>query len=187
MCCLLSRIFSFTTINVLINNSTYADFRGKVNGLGQVFAAIARFVGPSMGSNIFAWSISKERPWPFNYALTYHLLGLVMIGVSFYVYLLPKSINHSKGKVIDHYKNREEELKIITDDSKSPKEITNDMTSLKTSPIVNTTTAEDTVVVPEKVDEKKETPIIDLEKEVTSTSEEKTTLEQSSTTDEKNT
>lgn len=186
MCCLLSRIFSFTSINVLISNSTYADFRGKVNGLGQVFAAVARFIGPSMGSNIFAWSISKERPWPFNYALTYHLLGLLMIGVSFYVYLLPKSINHPKGKVVDHYKNREEELKIITDDEKS-KEITNDMTSLKTSPMVNMDPVENTVIVNAKADEKQETPSIVVEKEMPSPGEEKITSEQSSTTDKKDT
>ena len=128
MCCLLSRIFNFTTINVLINNSTYADYRGKVNGLGQVFAALARFIGPSMGSTLFAWSVSKDRPFPFNYGFTYHLLGILMIGISFYIYLLPKSINKPKGRIADAYKKREQELKEISE--------MNDI-SCKNSPIVN--------------------------------------------------
>ena len=122
MCCLLSRIFSFTTVNVLINNSTYADYRGKVNGLGQVFAAFARFIGPSLGSNIFAWSISEERPFPFHYGFTYYLLGLMMIFIAFYIYLLPESINRPKGSVADVFKKKEQELKVLANDENSKKD-----------------------------------------------------------------
>ena len=122
MCCLLSRIFSFTTVNVLINNSTYADYRGKVNGLGQVFAAFARFIGPSLGSNIFAWSISEERPFPFHYGFTYYLLGIMMIFIAFYIYLLPESINRPKGSVADVFKKKEQELKVLANDENSKKD-----------------------------------------------------------------
>lgn len=122
MCCLLSRIFSFTTVNVLINNSTYSDYRGKVNGLGQVFAAFARFIGPSLGSNIFAWSISEERPFPFHYGFTYYLLGIMMIFIAFYIYLLPESINRPKGSVADVFKKKEQELKVLANDENSKKD-----------------------------------------------------------------
>lgn len=73
MCCIFSRLINFTTSNVLINNSAFSDFRGKVNGLGQVLAAVGRFVGPSMGSTLFAWSISGDHPFPFNYGFTYYI------------------------------------------------------------------------------------------------------------------
>ena len=122
MCCLLSRIFSFTTVNVLINNSTYADYRGKVNGLGQVFAAFARFIGPALGSNIFAWSISEERPFPFHYGFAYYLLGIMMIFIAFYIYLLPESINRPKGSVADVFKKKEQELKVLANDENSLKD-----------------------------------------------------------------
>lgn len=71
--CILIRLFNFTSVNVLINNSTYADYRGRVNGLGQVMAAIGRMIGPSLGSTLFAWSVSKDRPFPFNVGLTYYI------------------------------------------------------------------------------------------------------------------
>ena len=66
-------LLSFTTSNVLINNGAFSDFRGKVNGLGQVLAAVGRFIGPTMGSTIFAWSISEDRPFPLNYGFTYYI------------------------------------------------------------------------------------------------------------------
>lgn len=73
MCCIFSRLINFTTSNVLINNSAFSDFRGKVNGLGQVLAAVGRFIGPSMGSTLFAWSITGDHPFPFNYGFTYYI------------------------------------------------------------------------------------------------------------------
>lgn len=73
MFCIFSRLINFTTSNVLINNSAFSDFRGKVNGLGQVLAAVGRFIGPTMGSTIFAWSISEDRPFPLNYGFTYYI------------------------------------------------------------------------------------------------------------------
>ena len=51
-----------------------------------------------------------------------------MIGISFYIYLLPKSINKPKGRIADAYKKREQELKEISE--------MNDI-SCKNSPIVN--------------------------------------------------
>ena len=73
MLCIFSRLVNFTAVMVLINNSTYSDFRGKVNGLGQVLAAIGRFIGPSMASSLFAWSITGDRPFPFDSGLTYYI------------------------------------------------------------------------------------------------------------------
>ena len=58
---------------VFITNSTFQDFRAKVNGLGQVFSATFRFLGPSLASNIFAWAIGHDYPFPFNFALPFYV------------------------------------------------------------------------------------------------------------------
>ena len=39
-----ARILQFTAIIVIISNVSYPDFRGKVNGIGQVFASLGRFI-----------------------------------------------------------------------------------------------------------------------------------------------
>ena len=39
-----ARILQFTAVIVMITNVSYPDFRGKVNGIGQVFASLGRFI-----------------------------------------------------------------------------------------------------------------------------------------------
>ena len=39
-----ARILQFTAVIVIISNVSYPDFRGKVNGIGQVFASLGRFI-----------------------------------------------------------------------------------------------------------------------------------------------
>ena len=39
-----ARILQFTASIVMISNVAYPDFRGKVNGIGQVFASTGRFI-----------------------------------------------------------------------------------------------------------------------------------------------
>ena len=39
-----ARILQFTAIIVMISNVSYPDFRGKVNGIGQVCASTGRFI-----------------------------------------------------------------------------------------------------------------------------------------------
>ncbi|KAK8792928.1 hypothetical protein WA158_005092 [Blastocystis sp. Blastoise] len=93
---------------VLITNSTYMDFRGKVNGLGQVFASIGRAIGPSIGSTIFAWSCSQDRPFPLNFGLAFYLIGIFMCLFSCIGHILPSTINTTKPYL---YKVLQEEEK----------------------------------------------------------------------------
>lgn len=39
-----TRIVQFTAVIVMITNVSFPDFRGKVNGIGQVFASTGRFI-----------------------------------------------------------------------------------------------------------------------------------------------
>ena len=70
---------------VFITNSTYQDFRAKVNGLGQVMSAFGRFVvffslsplsqrqGPSVCSNVFAWSYKNGLGFPFDFGCAFYV------------------------------------------------------------------------------------------------------------------
>ena len=50
------RVMSFTSVMVLISNSSLTETRGTVNGYGQALCAIGRSLGPVVGAPLFAWS-----------------------------------------------------------------------------------------------------------------------------------
>ena len=50
------RIMAFTSIMVLISNSSLTETRGTVNGYGQALCAVGRSLGPVVGAPLFAWS-----------------------------------------------------------------------------------------------------------------------------------
>ena len=116
MACIFARLINFTASMVLIHNSTYSDFRGKVNGLGQVLAAIGRFLGPSMASSLFAWSISGDHPFPFNSGFTYYILGIIMLFTALFVYTLPKDINTALGRIADVFHSNDVEMKEVKEE-----------------------------------------------------------------------
>ena len=89
---------------VLINNSCYTNDRGVVNGIGQSFASFARFLGPSSGGNMFAWSENNNLPWPLNYHFVFILIGIMSILNAIISYTLPISIQKSK-KIITSEQN----------------------------------------------------------------------------------
>ena len=47
---------AFTSVMVLISNSSLPETRGTVNGYGQALCAFGRSLGPVMGAPLFAWS-----------------------------------------------------------------------------------------------------------------------------------
>eukprot|EP00607_Mallomonas_marina_P003639 CAMPEP_0182423750 /NCGR_PEP_ID=MMETSP1167-20130531/9841_1 /TAXON_ID=2988 /ORGANISM="Mallomonas Sp, Strain CCMP3275" /LENGTH=715 /DNA_ID=CAMNT_0024603009 /DNA_START=309 /DNA_END=2453 /DNA_ORIENTATION=- len=67
---------SFTSSMILINHCVVGRHLGKVNGLGQTFAALARAVGPALGGVL--WSVG----------VMYHFLFLNFFGVIFCFLLL---------------------------------------------------------------------------------------------------
>ncbi len=50
------RVMLFTSIMVLISNSSLTETRGTVNGYGQALCALGRSLGPVAGAPLFAWS-----------------------------------------------------------------------------------------------------------------------------------
>ena len=60
---------AFTSITVLISNSSFTETRGTVNGFGQALCAIGRALGPMVGAPVFAWSenTGKRLGWSREY------------------------------------------------------------------------------------------------------------------------
>jgi MFS family permease len=81
----------FICVFVFINNSCYSHQRGKVNGLGQSCASLGRLVGPICGSSLFAWT-THQNHWPFNYGLTWYVIGCGAICIWKLSARLPKKI-----------------------------------------------------------------------------------------------
>ena len=48
-----------------------------INSFGQFTATISRVAGPAIGALLFAWSESSGLGYPFNYHLTFIVLGFV--------------------------------------------------------------------------------------------------------------
>ena len=56
----------FTSSFVLLNNSVPSTHLGRVNGFAMGVASVSKFVGPALGSPLFAWSITGDHVFPFN-------------------------------------------------------------------------------------------------------------------------
>eukprot|EP00730_Choanoeca_flexa_P015229 TRINITY_DN6945_c0_g1_i1.p1 TRINITY_DN6945_c0_g1~~TRINITY_DN6945_c0_g1_i1.p1 ORF type:complete len:495 (+),score=78.30 TRINITY_DN6945_c0_g1_i1:134-1618(+) len=75
----------FCSVTLLFNNSVHTLNRGAVNGIGLTFTAFCRIFGPFSGGSVFAWSISKPRPFPFNRWASFVMFAAVF---SYSLYLL---------------------------------------------------------------------------------------------------
>lgn len=92
----ISALFSFTCIFVLINNSSYAHEKATVNGIGQSMASIGRTIGPSIGANIFAWSINNGLGWPLDFHFIFYILTFIGSFTSVLTLTLPSTIDKKK-------------------------------------------------------------------------------------------
>ena len=69
-----------------------------------------------MASSLFAWSISADRPFPFNSGFTYYVLGILMLITSLFVYTLPKNINNALGRISDVFHSNDVEMKEVKEE-----------------------------------------------------------------------
>lgn len=93
-------MMSFTSTFGFVNNSVLARHRGSANGLSQTMVALGRIVGPILGGNIFAWSVSGGHSWPIDYHFVFHLVGLMFLGTAALAFLLPRSIDRKLETVL---------------------------------------------------------------------------------------
>lgn len=93
-------MMSFTSTFGFVNNSVLSRHRGSANGLSQTMVAIGRIIGPILGGNLFAWSASTKRSWPFDYHFVFHVVGLIFLSTAALAFLLPRSIDRKLETVL---------------------------------------------------------------------------------------
>ncbi|KAL1512137.1 hypothetical protein AB1Y20_005405 [Prymnesium parvum] len=67
---------TFTCAFTILNNGVPPDERGKMQGVAMTVGSIARGVGPTLGAELFAWSLTNGLPSPFDIHFTFVLLCL---------------------------------------------------------------------------------------------------------------
>ncbi|KAI8601236.1 major facilitator superfamily domain-containing protein [Dissophora ornata] len=75
----LCSVFSYTSVMVMITNSSPPHLLGTVNGIGQTSASFMRAFGPALGGILWAWSLSNKLNFPFNYFFVFFLMGTIAI------------------------------------------------------------------------------------------------------------
>jgi len=92
--------FLFTSVMLLVNNSTVPSKLGAANGFAQTFASGLRALGPTVGGMILSWSQSNGLGFPFNQYFIFILLSFVALVSLLLTCLLDKdSINHRKVEI----------------------------------------------------------------------------------------
>jgi len=99
-------VVTFTAVIILVNHSVPSRYLGKVNGMGQSFAALARAAGPALGGAL--WSITIRYDCVFlNFIFASCMLALGQVIVSY----LPASLDHKREEQgQEHHQPKEIEL-----------------------------------------------------------------------------
>jgi MFS family permease len=89
---MVGRVVAFTSIFVLISNSTAQERRGAVNGIGQAAAASGRAMSPPIFTFLFAWAASINGIWPFNHHLPWIVLAAITAAIASVAMRLPREL-----------------------------------------------------------------------------------------------
>lgn len=92
-------VLCYTSVFLLINNSSRRGVRGRVNGLGQSGVSLARIFAPTAFSSIFALTQGSRLPWPINYHCAFVMIGLIGVSLSLGTRLLPPALDHLPEEV----------------------------------------------------------------------------------------
>ena len=90
----LLRILLFAGYTIGVANCSIREHRATVNGVAQSGASIMRLIGPIVGANVYAWSISIELKWPIDATLIWSLASIQLILLSLTSFLYPPQIEH---------------------------------------------------------------------------------------------
>ena len=68
---------AFTCTFTILNNSVAREARGRMQGLAMTVGSLARAVGPAMGAELFAWSLTNGARFPFDVHFVFLLMCLM--------------------------------------------------------------------------------------------------------------
>ncbi|KAL6072099.1 RNA polymerase III subunit Rpc25 family protein [Balamuthia mandrillaris] len=83
----------FTSSNIFVNLSA-KECTGKVNGLAFTLAGLLKAVGPVIGSNLLAWSLTNGLPFPFDYHFVFLVVSAVSLAGLFVSFGIPSQLEH---------------------------------------------------------------------------------------------
>jgi hypothetical protein len=69
-CCL-----CFSSIGLVLNNCVDKNARASLNGLAMGFGSLSKTIGPFTAATLFAWTITKPRPFPMDFHCLFILVA----------------------------------------------------------------------------------------------------------------
>ncbi|KAG0299558.1 hypothetical protein BGZ98_009945 [Dissophora globulifera] len=87
-----SSVLSYTSVMVMLTNSSPPHLLGTVNGIGQTSASFVRAFGPALGGIVWAWSLSNKLSFPFNYFFVFFLISTIAILGFFHSLSIPREL-----------------------------------------------------------------------------------------------
>ncbi|KAF9913037.1 hypothetical protein EC991_005905 [Linnemannia zychae] len=92
----LCSVFSYTSVMVMITNSSPAHLLGTVNGIGQTSASFMRAFGPALGGIVWAWSLGNKLSFPFNYFFVFFLMATIATLGFIHSFSIPTELGRRK-------------------------------------------------------------------------------------------
>ena len=92
----ISFVQNYTTINLIISNTSPSNMIGATNGMSASFAAAARCAAPVIAGTLFAASTHFD-VFPIDASLIFLLTGLLMGGLLVATFKLDRSVNERRA------------------------------------------------------------------------------------------
>ncbi|KAF9337545.1 hypothetical protein BG006_004148 [Podila minutissima] len=92
----LCSVLSYTSVMLMINNSSPPHLLGTVNGIGQTSASFMRAFGPALGGILWAWSLSNKLSFPFNYFFVFFMMGTIAILGFIHSFSIPRDLGQKR-------------------------------------------------------------------------------------------
>ncbi|KAG0084963.1 hypothetical protein BGZ92_009417 [Podila epicladia] len=92
----LCSVLSYTSVMVMITNSSPPHLLGTVNGIGQTSASFMRAFGPALGGILWAWSLSNKLSFPFNYFFVFFMMGTIAILGFIHSWSIPRELGRKR-------------------------------------------------------------------------------------------
>ena len=68
---------AFTCTFTVLNNCVPAEARGRMQGVAMMIGSLSRAIGPTMGAELFAWSLTNGLRFPFDVHFVFMLMCIL--------------------------------------------------------------------------------------------------------------
>lgn len=93
--------------------------------------------GPSIATNVYAWSLSNGLTWPFDYNCIFILLGIIQLLQTYCIIFLDDSANHSTPSIRIYVKDLMKKRDIELQEIKQEENINDEKKDMNNNETVN--------------------------------------------------